>query len=148
DRGATGACGGTAHLREPGTALLLPPLPPAVRRSAGTLSRVMDEATEHAQRRWDEQASGYDRGMRIFERLLFRGGRDWVCAQARRDVLEIAVGTGLNLTHYPRDARLTGIELSQMMLEIARQRLRTWGVRATCASGTPKLSNFRMAASI
>ena len=51
--------------------------------------------------------------MRIFERLLFRGGRDWVCSQARGDVLEIAVATGLNLTHYPRDARLTGIELSR-----------------------------------
>ena len=69
--------------------------------------------------------------MRIFERLLFRGGRDWVCSQARRDVLEIAVGTGLNLTHYPRDTRLTGIELSPMMLEIARQRLRTLGRGST-----------------
>jgi ubiquinone/menaquinone biosynthesis C-methylase UbiE len=38
------------------------------------------------------------------------------------DVLEVAVGTGLNLEHYPPDVRLTGIELSQEMLAIARRR--------------------------
>jgi ubiquinone/menaquinone biosynthesis C-methylase UbiE len=37
-------------------------------------------------------------------------------------VLEVAIGTGLNLEHYPPDVRLTGIELSQDMLAIARRR--------------------------
>ncbi len=36
-------------------------------------------------------------------------------------------GTGLNLPHYPDDARVTGIELSPAMLEIAKQRARDLG---------------------
>ncbi|HEX9099593.1 MAG TPA: class I SAM-dependent methyltransferase [Candidatus Dormibacteraeota bacterium] len=37
-------------------------------------------------------------------------------------VLEIGVGTGLNLTHYPAGTDVTGIDLSPKMLEIARRR--------------------------
>jgi hypothetical protein len=46
------------------------------------------------------------------EKVLFGGGREWVCSQARGDVLEIAIGTGRNLRHYPPDVRLTAIELT------------------------------------
>ena len=38
--------------------------------------------------------------------------------------MEIAVGTGRNLPLYPEDVRLTGIELSPMMLAVARSRAR------------------------
>jgi ubiquinone/menaquinone biosynthesis C-methylase UbiE len=37
-------------------------------------------------------------------------------------VLEVGVGTGLNLPHYPVGADVTGIDLSPKMLAIARQR--------------------------
>ena len=37
------------------------------------------------------------------------------------EVLEIAVGTGGNLPLYPEEIRLTGAELSPMMLAVARQ---------------------------
>jgi ubiquinone/menaquinone biosynthesis C-methylase UbiE len=37
-------------------------------------------------------------------------------------VLEIGVGTGLNLSHYPAGTDVTGIDLSPNMLAIARQR--------------------------
>jgi ubiquinone/menaquinone biosynthesis C-methylase UbiE len=57
-----------------------------------------------------------------WERVLFGGGREWVCSQARGDVLEVAPGTGRNLPHYPSEVRLTGVELSPKMLEVARQR--------------------------
>lgn len=65
--------------------------------------------------------------MGFYERLLFRGGREWVCSQAAGEVLEIAVGTGRNLPHYSAGVRLTGIELSPAMLEIARARARELG---------------------
>lgn len=71
---------------------------------------------------WDKQASTYDRQMRLFDRLLFKDSRHWVCSQATGDVLEVAIGTGLNLEHYPADIRLTGIELSPGMLRLARER--------------------------
>jgi len=55
--------------------------------------------------------------MRFFDRVLFAGGREWVCSQAQGDVLEIAVGTGRNLGHYPDRVNLTGIEFSPAMLK-------------------------------
>ena len=73
-------------------------------------------------RYWDRQAKTYDREMRFFDRVLFGDTRSWICHQATGDVLEVAIGTGLNLEHYPPDVRLTGTELSQEMLAIARRR--------------------------
>lgn len=37
-------------------------------------------------------------------------------------VLEVGVGTGLSLPHYPRGCRITGIDISEEMLERARER--------------------------
>ncbi|HEV2059100.1 MAG TPA: class I SAM-dependent methyltransferase [Solirubrobacteraceae bacterium] len=72
-------------------------------------------------RHYDERAPKYDRRISFMERILFGDGRRWVCSQAEGDVLEIAVGTGRNLRHYPADVRLTGIDLSDRMLDIARR---------------------------
>jgi hypothetical protein len=60
------------------------------------------ETTERSHRLWDKMAPRYDRDMRRIEPLLFgRDARPWACAQAPGDVLEVAVGTGLNLPHSP-----------------------------------------------
>ena len=80
------------------------------------------ERTERWHRYWDKKSRGYDREMRFMERLLFGDSRDWACSQASGDVLEVAIGTGLNLDAYPSDIRLTGIDLSEPMLAIARTR--------------------------
>ena len=53
------------------------------------------------------------------------GGRDRrvrVIGGAHGDVLEVGVGTGRNLTLYPPDADVTGIDISERMLERARSR--------------------------
>jgi ubiquinone/menaquinone biosynthesis C-methylase UbiE len=80
------------------------------------------EESERVRRVYEREAQKYDRNVRIPERLLFSGGREWVCARAVGEVLEIAVGTGLNLRHYPDGVRLTGIEFVPAMLDIARRR--------------------------
>ena len=77
---------------------------------------------ERWQRAWDKGAAGYDAQMARFDRWLFRDTRSWLCRQARGDVLEVAVGTGLNLPFYPRDCWVTGIDLSAEMLTHARRR--------------------------
>jgi ubiquinone/menaquinone biosynthesis C-methylase UbiE len=78
--------------------------------------------TERVRRLQDKMAPKYDRTMGRWEKVLFGGGREWVCSQARGDVLEVAVGTGRNLPYYPQDVRLTAVELSPRMLDIARER--------------------------
>jgi ubiquinone/menaquinone biosynthesis C-methylase UbiE len=72
--------------------------------------------------KWEKYAPRYDRDIRFFERVQFGGGRQWVCSQADGDVLEVAVGTGRNLSFYPDTVRLTGIDFSSAMLDIARAR--------------------------
>ena len=79
--------------------------------------------TDVVRRSWAKQAASYDRAIGFVERRLFGvEHRDWACSRARGKTLEVAVGTGLNLSHYPSEIELTGIDLSPEMLEIARAR--------------------------
>jgi ubiquinone/menaquinone biosynthesis C-methylase UbiE len=82
----------------------------------------MSNETERVRAIQDKQAPSYDRSMDIFERLLFKGAREWACRQLEGDVLEIAIGTGRNMGLYPPGVRVTGVELSEEMLARARQR--------------------------
>ena len=83
--------------------------------------------TERVREIFDESAAQYDKGMAFNEKLLFGDGRAWACSQARGQVLEIAIGTGLNLPFYPANVEITGIEISPAMLEIARRRAQSLG---------------------
>jgi ubiquinone/menaquinone biosynthesis C-methylase UbiE len=80
------------------------------------------ERDQRLRRYWDKHAGSYDKQMDFFDRRFFGDSRDWVCSKAVGDVLEVAIGTGLNLTHYPAGVRLTGVEWSRAMLDIARRR--------------------------
>lgn len=60
--------------------------------------------------------------MGFLDRVLFGDTRRWVCGKAHGRVLEVAIGTGLNLAYYPAAVALTGIELSPAMLALARRR--------------------------
>ncbi|MHA6800033.1 class I SAM-dependent methyltransferase [Bounagaea algeriensis] len=82
---------------------------------------------ERLRRYWDKHARTYDRQMGFADRRFFGNTRSWLCRQAEGAVLEVAVGTGLNLQLYPVDAQLTGIDFSPGMLEHARQRAETSG---------------------
>jgi ubiquinone/menaquinone biosynthesis C-methylase UbiE len=98
--------------------------------------------TDRVRRIQDKTAPRYDRKIRFFERILFGGGREWICSQARGDVLEIAVGTARNLPYYGDDVRLTGIELSPEMLGIAHERQRELGREADLRLGDAESLDF------
>lgn len=53
-------------------------------------------------------------GLGRLRRMLFR--------RATGKVLEVAAGTAKNLTYYPRDCRITALDLSNEMLKVARKR--------------------------
>jgi ubiquinone/menaquinone biosynthesis C-methylase UbiE len=98
--------------------------------------------TDRVRRIQDKTAPRYDRKIRFFERILFGGGREWVCSQASGDVLEIAVGTARNLPYYGDDVRLTGIELSPEMLAIANERQRELGREVDLRLGDAESLDF------
>src|SRR4051794_27263010 len=77
---------------------------------------------------YERSASRYDRVIGFYERTLFGRGREWACAQARGRVLELGVGTGLNLPFYPPGTDLTGVDISPAMLELARERADSLGI--------------------
>jgi ubiquinone/menaquinone biosynthesis C-methylase UbiE len=94
------------------------------------LSRVRSrraDRTQRLRRYWDRHARSYDRQMAFFERVLFGDGRQWICSKAAGDTLEVAIGSGRNLPFYPRGIRLTGIDFSPKMLQLARRRAEELG---------------------
>lgn len=96
---------------------------------------------ERMRRHWDRQSAGYDQKMDRAERL-FGDTRTWVCRQATGQVLEVAVGTGLNLGLYPDDATLTGMDLSPAMLDVARRRASELGRDAELRVGDAQRLEF------
>ncbi|MFD7024020.1 class I SAM-dependent methyltransferase [Promicromonospora sukumoe] len=81
---------------------------------------VRQPGVARIRRHWDRQSVTYDSKMARAEQM-FGDTRDWVCRQATGQVLEVAVGTGLNLGLYPAHATLTGMDLSPAMLDRARR---------------------------
>src|SRR5438128_5615709 len=98
--------------------------------------------TERVRRIWEKLAPKYDKVIKLPERWLFAGGRDWVCSQATGNVLEIAVGTGRNFQHYPTNVRLTGIDLSESMLAIAKRTAEALGRQADLRVGDAQALEF------
>jgi ubiquinone/menaquinone biosynthesis C-methylase UbiE len=83
--------------------------------------------TERVRELQDKEAPRYDRQISFFERVLFGGGREWVCTRAKGEVLELAAGTLRNLPHYPPGVNLTAVELSPEMAAIGRRRAEELG---------------------
>src|SRR5436190_18765406 len=97
--------------------------------------RAGDKRAQRLRRYWDKHARNYDKQMAFWERRLFADGRQWICTQATGDVLEVAIGTGRNLPYYPADVRLTGVEFSPAMLELARRETDRLGRQADLRLG-------------
>src|SRR6266487_218084 len=104
--------------------------------------RVLSPRDERLRRYWDRHAGSYDRQMGFFDRRFFGDTRDWVCSEASGEVLEVAIGTGLNLPHYPKQVRLTGVEWSPAMLDIARRRADELGRQVDLRLGDAQALEF------
>ena len=74
-------------------------------------------------RYYDHHATVYDRWMVSYDRVMLGDLRRRLCALARGRTLELAVGTGLNISGYPSGTPLVGLDYSRRMLEVARRRV-------------------------
>ena len=97
---------------------------------------------ERTRKFWDKYSTRYDRDIKRTERWLLPGGREWACSQASGAVLEVAVGTGLNLPFYPPEVTVTGVDLSPGMLAVARDRAKALGLDADLRTGDAEALEF------
>ncbi len=80
--------------------------------------------------RYRENARFFQREPALLSLLGFARLRRMVAAGAHGRTLEVAIGSGLNLPYYPPGIDLTGVDLSPEMLEYAKARARSLGIRA------------------
>jgi ubiquinone/menaquinone biosynthesis C-methylase UbiE len=94
-----------------------------------SLSRAERARANQVKRRiYAKEAAKYDKEADFSERWLFGAEhRGWACSQALGDTLEVAIGTGLNLPHYPEDVCITGVDLSPDMLAVAETSAQNMG---------------------
>jgi hypothetical protein len=100
----------------------------ATSASACCLS-VDDRDRQNSRRRaWEKQAARCDKQMSWWERqVLGEDNRAWACGRAHGDVLDVAIGTGLNIPFYGPETRIVGVDLRPAMLDIARRRAKQHG---------------------
>jgi ubiquinone/menaquinone biosynthesis C-methylase UbiE len=70
--------------------------------------------------KYETLAPRYDRIDAPQEWLGVRRLRRRLLSQARGEVLEVAAGTGKNFAHYPPGCRISAVDLSPAMLDVAR----------------------------
>lgn len=79
----------------------------------------MDNQTEIIRRRFNRTALFYD----WMDKMIPEGLRRLATKRATGKVLEVGVGTGKNLPHYPIGCEVTGIDFSPRMLGKAKSRV-------------------------
>jgi ubiquinone/menaquinone biosynthesis C-methylase UbiE len=68
----------------------------------------------------------------FMERTLFQKWRKllWLTVDSAKDILEIGVGTGKNMPYYPKRSKITAIDLSDRMLELAQKRAEILNIKS------------------
>jgi phosphatidylethanolamine/phosphatidyl-N-methylethanolamine N-methyltransferase len=90
---------------------------------------VITVENHFVERVYEKLAGVYDL---IFGPTLHPGrlvARDRMGIRPADQVLEVGVGTGINASLYPRNCKVTGIDLSSSMLDKARERVAREGLR-------------------
>ena len=68
-------------------------------------------------------AAVYDFMMRVLDHLIIKGWRKQLWAGARGpEILEVGVGTGLNIDFYKDEFKITALDNNRSLLETARRR--------------------------
>lgn len=85
----------------------------------------MDDKSNKIKNRYNRVSKVYDLIEKPMESMSMGKSRELLMDKIEgRDVLEVGVGTGKNLLHYPKDLNITGIDFSENMLEKAREKVK------------------------
>ncbi len=92
------------------------------------MSKLSKEAL---QQKYDKAARWYDRAESMLDWFGVGRLRQELLQKVSGSVLEVAVGTGKNLPHYPGGCDVTAVDLSPEMLSLARKRADHLGLNVT-----------------
>lgn len=99
---------------------------------------------EEIRKKYDGYAQKYDRILLavLAEVLGVRKMRREMLKDAHGDILEVAVGTGKNLNHYPvNGCRITAVDMSREMLAVAKSHAGKTGLNVTfCVMNAQQLA--------
>ena len=118
----------------PDSAAVASPRVPPRRLPEADNSSISQKQLDKIRRIYDSDPGNYDRACSsgVSKRLLeSRRARLAAMVQPGQRVLEIGIGTGLTLLHYPAGTDVTGIDLSPKMLALAQERATRLGDRLT-----------------
>ncbi|MEK9165061.1 MAG: class I SAM-dependent methyltransferase, partial [Chloroflexota bacterium] len=108
-----------------------------------TMRNMIDEqATALTRERYQRLSRFYDL-MEGLAESRYRPWREklWKLVNGSR-VLEVGVGTGKNMPYWPKDAQVTGIDLTPGMLERAKRRAKELRLTATLRLGDAQALDF------
>jgi ubiquinone/menaquinone biosynthesis C-methylase UbiE len=107
------------------------------------MSRVDEQATALARARYERQASTYDRRQGLLEGFQRPWRKKlWALAVGPR-VLEVGVGTGLNIAFWPSHLEIIATDFAPRMLERARERAAALGLAADLRLADVQALDFR-----
>ena len=98
-------------------------------------------STELTKTRYNRVAPFYD-FMEAIPEMIFTPWRKKLLAKAKGTILEIGVGTGKNFPHYPYGACVTGIDIADRMLVIAREKASELGLSFDLSEGDVQSLKF------
>lgn len=89
----------------------------------------MNAESQKARDLYNKIAPFYNSIMIVAESLLFGHRRRGLVKDLKGNIVEFAVGSGLNLPFYPEDATIIGLDISPRMIDAARERAAKHGLR-------------------
>ncbi len=86
--------------------------------------------SDTVRRRYNRSARFYDSEQAMMERVAGRWRRELWDRVGEGEVLEVGVGTGINIKYYPAGCRITGVDIAENMLARAKARALRFGIAA------------------
>ena len=104
-------------------------------------NEVRAASTELTKTRYNRIAPLYN-FIEAIPEMMFTPWRKKLLAKAEGKILEIGIGTGKNFPHYPSGACVTGIDIADRMLVIARKKTSELGLSFDLSEGDVQSLHF------
>jgi len=85
--------------------------------------------TTRSKKKYNRIARFYDLHSKLAERIWFTKWRNKFILPLKGKILEVGIGTGKNIGYYNKEAEVVGIDFSEKMLQIAKEKLVKSGKR-------------------